>query len=105
MGSSVARSTFAGSRGRLSCRHIVPGHIGFAVVPWKQRKGYATLALQLLLEDVRREGLPYVELTATATNAPSRRVIEANGGQLVEHFHKLPMHGGAESVRYRIYLD
>src|SRR5688500_5676833 len=33
------------------------GHIGFAVVPWKRRRGYATRALTLLLPDARREGL------------------------------------------------
>lgn len=34
------------------------GHIGYAVVPWKQRLGYATLALRLLLPEAKRQGLP-----------------------------------------------
>jgi predicted acetyltransferase len=80
------------------------GHIGFSVVPWKRRRGYATRALQLLLPDVRREGLAYVELTTDVTNVASRRVIESNGGQLVERFYKPAVHGGAESLRFRIYL-
>jgi predicted acetyltransferase len=84
--------------------HVL-GHIGFSVVPWKRRQGYATRALQLLLPEVRREGLAYVELTTDATNVGSQRVIESNGGQLVERFYKPAAYGGAESLRYRIYLE
>lgn len=78
------------------------GHIGYAVVPWKRRRGYATRALALLLPEVEGEGLAYVELTTEADNAASRRVIEANSGKLVERFHEA-LHGGAETLRYRIY--
>jgi len=79
-----------------------PGHIGFAVVPWKRRRGYATLALGLLLPEARAEGLDYVELTTEPWNAASRRVIETNGGVLVERFMKPDPHGGGEALRYRI---
>jgi predicted acetyltransferase len=78
------------------------GHIGYSVVPWKQQRGYATRALQLLLPQARTEGLAYVELTTQTDNIASQRVIEANGGEVVERFHKSHMHGGAESFRYRI---
>jgi predicted acetyltransferase len=81
------------------------GHIGFSVVPWKRRKGYATRALQLLLPEAKQEGLAYVELTTDATNVGSQRVIESNGGQLVERFYKPAVYGGAESLRFRIYLE
>ena len=64
------------------------GHIGFAVVPWKRRQGYATLALASLLKTVRAEELPYVELTADVTNIASQHVITANGGQLVERLDR-----------------
>jgi len=83
---------------------LVLGHIGYSVVPWKRGRGYATRALQLLLPHARAEGLSYVELTTDLENLASRRVIEANGGTLIEHFHKPAAHGGAESVRYRIRL-
>jgi predicted acetyltransferase len=37
---------------------------------------------------VRREALTCVELTTDADNVASRRVIEANGGRLIERFDK-----------------
>jgi predicted acetyltransferase len=80
------------------------GHIGYSVVPWKRGRGYATSALRLLLEQITEEGLAYVELTTDADNAASRRVIEKNGGTLVEHFRKPAVYGGAESLRFRIAL-
>ncbi|HXI98379.1 MAG TPA: GNAT family N-acetyltransferase, partial [Gemmatimonadaceae bacterium] len=72
--------------------------------PWKRQRGYATRALRLLLPMARAEGLTYVELTTQVDNIPSQRVIEANGGEVVERFHKSHAHGGAESFRYRIPL-
>jgi predicted acetyltransferase len=80
------------------------GHVGYAVVPWKRRRRYATRALQMLLPHLAAEGLPYIELTTDAGNVASRRVIEANGGTLVEQFNKPASHGGAESLRYRIVV-
>lgn len=83
--------------------HVL-GHIGFAVVPWKQGRGYATLALKTLLTDARAEGLTYVEITTDPDNMASQRVITANGGTLVERFAKPSQYGGAECLRFRIDL-
>lgn len=80
------------------------GHIGYSVVPWKRRRGYATQALALMLEQVAAEGLPWVELTTSLDNTASRRVIEANGGLMVERFRKLDVHGGEEGLRFRIHF-
>jgi predicted acetyltransferase len=81
------------------------GHIGYAVVPWKQRRGYATRALQLLLPEAAAEGLPYVEITTDPENFASQRVIAANGGILVEQFTKPPQFGSKPGLRYRITLS
>lgn len=80
------------------------GHIGYAVVPWKQRQGYATRALQVLLLEAKTEGLPYVEITADIENIASQRVILRNGGLFVEQFIKPLQFGGTPSLRYRIAL-
>jgi predicted acetyltransferase len=65
----------------------------------------STRALRLLLPHAREEGLTYVELTTDADHVASQRVIEANGGTLVERFHKPRAYGGAESLRFRILLS
>jgi predicted acetyltransferase len=83
--------------------HVL-GHIGFAVVPWKRRRGYATRALGLLLREVGDKGLTFVELTTDLDNVASQRVIQANGGQLVERFKKPAPYGGTEACRFRINL-
>jgi predicted acetyltransferase len=80
------------------------GHIGYAVVPWKRRRGYATCALGEMLQDAKAEGLRYVEITTDPDNVASQRVIEANGGVLVEEFVKPLALGGKRGLRYRVNL-
>lgn len=80
------------------------GHIGFAVVPWKRRRGYATRALALILPEARARGLDHVELTTEPDNLASRRTIEANGGVQVGRFETVAAQGGRAALRYRIAL-
>jgi predicted acetyltransferase len=81
------------------------GHIGYGVVPWKQGRGYATRALRELLRDVKAEGLRYVEITTHPSNVPSRRVVESNGGVLIEEFITPAALGGKPELRYRVVVD
>jgi predicted acetyltransferase len=78
------------------------GHIGYSVVPWKRRRGYATRALGEFLPDAAGEGLRFVDICAEADNLASRRVIERNGGVFVEEFVTVPSLGSRREVRYRI---
>ncbi len=83
--------------------HVL-GHIGYAVVPWKQRRGHATRALALMLPLARTQGLPFVSVTTDPDNIASQRVILANGGVLVERFDKGAAYGHKPGLRYRIDL-
>lgn len=80
------------------------GHIGYTVVPWKQRRGYATRALGLLLPELSALGLPSVELVTDPANLASQQVMLANGAVLVESFHEPAIYGGHLCLRYRIAL-
>jgi predicted acetyltransferase len=80
------------------------GHIGYAVVPWKRGRGYATRALALFLPEARKEGLKYVELTTDLDNVPSQKVITNNGGVFVKRFRKDPAYGDVEALLFRIDL-
>jgi predicted acetyltransferase len=81
------------------------GHVGYAVVPWKQRRGYATQALgQMLALMATETDLPWVAITADLDNVPSQRVITANGGVLQEWFDRDPAFGGGSALRYRVTL-
>ena len=80
------------------------GHIGYGVVPWKRRCGYATEALRQILPEAKLVGLPLVYLTTTSDNVASRRVIESNGGVLLDHFRMDQAHAGGDGLRYKIEL-
>ena len=94
-----------GLRWQLGTTALPPhclGHIGYSVVPWKQGLGYAKSALRLILSEAKAIGLPYVEITTDPSNIASQRVVEANGGVLVEHFVKPQQFGGKPGLRFRI---
>jgi predicted acetyltransferase len=83
--------------------HVL-GHIGYAVVPWKQRRGCATRGLALMLALARERGLTHVDITTDPDNLASQKVILGNGGVLVETFDKGAAYGHVPGLRFRIVL-
>jgi predicted acetyltransferase len=83
--------------------HVL-GHIGYSVVEWKRRRGYATKALGLMFPHAKSVGLDYLEITTDVDNIASQKVIEGRGGQLIEKFD-MPYSGvPGDGLRYRILL-
>ena len=93
-------------RGTPALPPHVLGHVGYSVVPWKRRRGYATAALAELLAEVQDLGLPYLELTTDVDNIASQKAITTNGGVLIERFDKPAVYGAqSPSLRWRIALE
>lgn len=82
--------------------HVL-GHIGYAVVPWRRRRGLATLALRAILPAAVAAGLRWVDLTCDDDNRPSQKVIEANGGILWSRSPEAER-PGHDKLLYRIAL-
>jgi predicted acetyltransferase len=78
------------------------GHIGYAVVPWKRRLGYATSALAQMLVIARERGMSYVDIVTDVDNVPSQAVVLANGGVLVREFTVPESQGGFAALLFRV---
>ena len=81
-----------------------PGHIGYAVVPWRQGQGLASAALVAILPEARAVGLKYVEITTSPDNPASMRVIEKAGGTLIRTYSADNALGGHETLEFKISL-
>ncbi|MEW9918157.1 GNAT family N-acetyltransferase [Marimonas sp. MJW-29] len=80
------------------------GHIGYAVVPWRQGEGLASAALVAILPEAKAVGLAYVDITTSPDNPASVRVIEKAGGKLVRTYFAEKALGGHETMQFRISL-
>ncbi len=60
----------------------VGGHIGYAVIPSEQRKGYASEMLAQALLIARQKGMKKILLTCDEGNLGSMKTIERNKGVL-----------------------
>lgn len=78
----------------------VGGHIGYAVAPAHRGKGYGTFMLRLALPKAYELGIKEARITCDSTNTASRRIIEANGGTLID---ERDLHdGGPTKLRFRV---
>lgn len=76
-------------------------HIYYEIDPLYQRKGYGTKMLALGLEKARDLGLKEVVLTCLESNNASQKIIERNGGKLMDR--RLES-GGSVVYKYKIIL-
>lgn len=96
--------------GRVSIRHrlntdllTMGGHIGYDTRPSYRGQGIASAMLKMALPIAKRIGISSALLTCNETNVHSIRVIEKNGGVLVET--KPQFEGGPLKRYYRIPLN
>ena len=61
---------------------IEAGHIGYDIAPTFRGKGLGTMMLKLALPRAKQLNIDKALITADEDNIASRKVIEANGGQL-----------------------
>jgi predicted acetyltransferase len=63
------------------------GHMGYEIRPAWRRRGIAEEACRLGLLELKKNGLKKVIVTCDEDNSGSRRVLEKNGGRIVESYH------------------
>lgn len=62
----------------------IGGNIGYAISSTYRGKGYGTIMLELLLDKAKEMNLKETLLTVEKNNLASKRVIEKNGGKLID---------------------
>lgn len=85
----------------LALPEHVLGHVGYTILPAFEGHGYATAALAGMLGVAREAGLPEITITCDATNHASRRIIEKNGGRLIETF-VAPLYSPDQRLRFLV---
>ena len=105
-GNSAGASGCAGSAGTEALPPYCLGHIGYAVVPWKQRRGYAD-AVRSASCWPNASGL---RVFASSSSPPTRTTwphggsSRPTGGVLVEEFRHAPFLGAQRKIRHRVQL-
>jgi len=103
-GEVCGRIGFRWSPGTTDLPPTCLGHIGYWIFPHKRRLGYAKEALAMMLDEARKTGLPFVDLTTNPDNIASQGVIKTNGGKFLEQKALPPQHGEGQIMFWRINL-
>lgn len=85
----------------LALPEHVLGHVGYTILPAFEGHGYATAALAAMLGVAREAGLSEITITCDASNHASRRIIEKNGGRLIETF-VAPLYSSDQRLRFSV---
>ena len=78
------------------------GHIGYKIRPAERRKGYGKLICRLGIEQARKRHIDDILITCDDDNIGSYKIIEANGGVLLD---KIDNNRGVLTRRYWIYAE
>jgi predicted acetyltransferase len=94
--------------GRVDIRHQlndylknIGGHIGYDIRPSKRHQGYGKKALELGLRKAHELGIKEVLMTCDATNLGSNKIIQANGGVIMETKNR----PGTDVIRNRYLIN
>lgn len=63
---------------------LYAGQLGYGVLPSKRGCGYGTMICRLLMEKAGERGFKKAIITCRDDNLPSARIIEKNGGRLLQ---------------------
>lgn len=95
--------------GAASLRHYLTvegmntwGHVGYGIRPTERRKGYATQALQMLLEESKKHHIQRILVGAHSSNIGSCKTIEKCGFKFEEEIID-PYDSNERIKKYSIY--
>lgn len=87
----------------------IAGNIGYSIFESYQNKGYATKAVNLLINLARKHDMKYILITCDPSNLKSQKVIMKNNFKFIEltkipPYHQMYKEGLREVLIYRLDL-
>ncbi len=83
------------------------GHIFYQIIPSERKKGYGKLLCHLLLKEMQNLGFKEAIISCYDSNIGSIKIIESNGGELIENVSGdgSPNSEEIKTRRYKIDID